>query len=127
VVVGEQTLAALERVVGPDHPYTLIARLNLANACGVSGDLPSSEALGRAALAAISERYGPLHPDAVVCASNLAVTLHEQRNGQGEEEAQTLRARAMEELIDQLGATHQAARACRRWQRLGRSLEVLPT
>ena len=32
ITLDEQTLAALERVLGPDHPDTLTSRNNLANA-----------------------------------------------------------------------------------------------
>ena len=59
----EQTLAARERVLGPDHPDTLRSRNNLATAYRSRAALEEAISLHEQALAARERVLGPDHPD----------------------------------------------------------------
>lgn len=58
----EATLADCERVLGPDHPDTLISRNNLADAHRSAGDLGRAIPLHEATLADCERVLGPDHP-----------------------------------------------------------------
>jgi Tetratricopeptide repeat len=63
---------ARQRVLGPEHPNTLVARGNLAFWTGAAGD-PAAARDQYAALLPVEERVlGPEHPDTLVTRSNLA-------------------------------------------------------
>jgi len=68
----EQTLAARERVLGPDHPDTLQSRNNLANAYWAAGRLDEAISLHEQTLAARERVLGPDHPDTLQSRNNLA-------------------------------------------------------
>ncbi|RSM38071.1 hypothetical protein DMB66_59230, partial [Actinoplanes sp. ATCC 53533] len=60
-----------ERVLGPDHPDTLIVRANLAGWTGEAGDVAAARDQ-YAALLPISERVlGPDHPDTLATRNNV--------------------------------------------------------
>ncbi len=58
----DQTLAALERVLGPDHPSTLASRNNLAIAYVEAGRAAEAIPLFEQTLAARERVLGPDHP-----------------------------------------------------------------
>ena len=68
----EQTLADHERVLGPDHPDTLLSRNNLALAYRAAGRLDEAISLHEQALAARERVLGPDHPDTLRSRNNLA-------------------------------------------------------
>ena len=68
----EQTLAARERVLGPDHPNTLHSRNNLAIAYQDAGRLDEAISLHEQTLAARERVLGPDHPDTLTSRNNLA-------------------------------------------------------
>jgi tetratricopeptide (TPR) repeat protein len=90
ITLHEQTLPALEGVLGPDHPDTLTVRSNLALAYHDAGRTGESITLHEQVLAARERVLGPDHPDTLnsrhALAStyreagriNEAITLHEQ-------------------------------------------------
>jgi len=67
-----QTLAARERVLGPDHPDTLTSRNNLANAYQAAGRTDEAITLHEQNLTARERVLGPDHPDTLTSRNNLA-------------------------------------------------------
>ncbi|MFD0568470.1 tetratricopeptide repeat protein [Kitasatospora gansuensis] len=108
--------------MGPKHPYTLNAMVNLACAYGELGFFDQAEELERSAHAGLCELYGPGHPDALACQVNLAVTLrdHGRLNEGG------LRSEVLVELVQRLGEEHPLTVAARGWRRISRDLEPQP-
>ena len=68
----EQTLADLERVLGPEHPDTLASRNNLANAYRSAGRLPEAITLHEQTLADRQRILGTEHPHTLTYRNNLA-------------------------------------------------------
>ena len=68
----EQMLAEREWVLGPDHPYTLTARNNLAGAYKSAGRFGEAIELFEQVLAERERVLGPDHPDTLTVRSNLA-------------------------------------------------------
>jgi hypothetical protein len=66
------TLAARERILGPDHPHALWSRNNLALALGSLGDHRQAAELHRTILASYERVLGPDHPETVRSRNNLA-------------------------------------------------------
>ena len=64
-----------ERVLGPEHSYTLAARSRLENALYYEGKYAESEAQARAILAIQEKTLGFEHPDTLKARNNLADTL----------------------------------------------------
>ena len=69
----EQTLAARERVLGPDHPDILQSRNNLAIAYRDAGRLEEAITLHEQTLAARERVLGPDHPHTLNSRNNLAI------------------------------------------------------
>ena len=68
----EQMLAEREWVLGPDHPYTLTARNNLAGAYKSAGRLAEAVELFEQVLAEYERVLGSDHPDTLAARNNLA-------------------------------------------------------
>ena len=68
----EQMLAEREWVLGPDHPYTLTARNNLAGAYKSAGRFGEAIELYEQVLAERERVLGPDHPDTLNTRNNLA-------------------------------------------------------
>ena len=68
----EQMLAEREWVLGPDHPYTLTARNNLAGAYKSAGRLAEAVELFERVLAEYERVLGSDHPDTLAARNNLA-------------------------------------------------------
>jgi len=62
ITLYQDTLAARERVLGPDHPDTLSSRNNLAGAYQSAGDLAKAITLYQDTLAASERVLGEEHP-----------------------------------------------------------------
>ena len=73
VAIGDRLVADQERVLGPDHPDTLTARSNLANAYRAAGRLDEAISLHEQALAARERVLGPDHPSTLASRDNLAI------------------------------------------------------
>ena len=69
----EQMLAEREWVLGPDHPYTLTARNNLAGAYKSAGRFGEAIELYEQVLAERERVLGADHPDTLTVRNNLAV------------------------------------------------------
>ncbi|NUS88940.1 MAG: tetratricopeptide repeat protein [Streptomyces sp.] len=72
VAFAERSVAASERLRGPDHPRTLSSRSYLASACRSAGDLDRATPLHERNLADCERVLGPDHPDTLASRSNLA-------------------------------------------------------
>jgi hypothetical protein len=72
IAVNEATLKACESVLGPDHPDTLVSRINLATAYVAAGRAGEAIALNEATLKARESRLGPDHPVTLASRTNLA-------------------------------------------------------
>ena len=68
----EQTLTDRERVLGPDHPDTLITRNNLATAYRDAGRLEEPSPCYEQTLTDRERILGPDHPDTLITRNNLA-------------------------------------------------------
>ncbi|QYC41679.1 Tetratricopeptide repeat protein [Nonomuraea coxensis DSM 45129] len=72
----EATLADCARVLGPDHPHTLVCRTYLAFACREAGDLGRAIPLYEATLADCERLLGADHPDTLMSRNNLSGAYH---------------------------------------------------
>jgi tetratricopeptide (TPR) repeat protein len=72
ITLHEQTLAARERTLGPDHPDTLDSRNNLAIDYQDAGRLNEAITLHEQTLAACERTLGSDHPDTLNSRCNLA-------------------------------------------------------
>ncbi|MGY0058917.1 tetratricopeptide repeat protein [Streptomyces sp. LZ34] len=72
IAFAERSVAASERLRGPDHPRTLSSRSYLASACRSAGDLDRATPLHERNLADCERVLGPDHPDTLASRSNLA-------------------------------------------------------
>ena len=70
-----RTLEAADRVLGPEHPYTLSSVNNLASCLQALGDAAGALPLFRHALAGYERVLGVEHPDTLTCVNNLASCL----------------------------------------------------
>jgi hypothetical protein len=68
----EELLADVLRVLGPDHPYTLAARHNLANWRGQAGDATGAASAIEQVLAEYLRALGPDNPHTVTTRRSLA-------------------------------------------------------
>ena len=72
IAAGEELTADFEQMLGPDHPDTLNARNNLADAYREAGRAARAAFLYEENLAACERRMGPGHPLTLTARSNLA-------------------------------------------------------
>ncbi|HEX3955365.1 MAG TPA: tetratricopeptide repeat protein, partial [Trebonia sp.] len=68
----EELLADQLRILGPDHPHTLITRSNLASWRGTAKDPVGAAAAFQELLADQLRVLGPDHPDTLAARHNLA-------------------------------------------------------
>ncbi|MBL8946495.1 MAG: tetratricopeptide repeat protein, partial [Myxococcales bacterium] len=67
----EQALEIREQILGPEHPTTMNARVELANIRVLEGDVAGGRADLERALAAYERAFGPDHPDVALVLNNL--------------------------------------------------------
>ena len=72
IAIGEELIADLERVLGPDHPDRLSAQDSLAGAYQAAGRAADAIPLLEHILVAQQRVLGPKHPDTLNSQSNLA-------------------------------------------------------
>jgi tetratricopeptide (TPR) repeat protein len=70
-----QTVEAMRRVLGPEHPYLLQTTDELAHTLNKEGRLDEAEKLARETLAIQRRVVGPEHPDAASTAYDLGCIL----------------------------------------------------
>ncbi|SUE28942.1 Uncharacterized protein containing caspase domain [Nocardia farcinica] len=106
----EQTLVERERVLGPDHPDTLAARNNLADAYHSVGRVPETIPLYERILVDSERILGLDHPDTVAACANLATAY---RLGRRLDKAIPLYERTLTEAERILGPDHPDTLAAR--------------
>ncbi len=74
----ERSLAIRERVLGPEHPDTVISLNNLALALHAQGELMAARHLHERALAIRERVRGPEHPSVAVSLNNLGLVVQAQ-------------------------------------------------
>ncbi|MFJ6676143.1 tetratricopeptide repeat protein [Actinosynnema sp. NPDC091369] len=72
IALYTRTTRSRERLHGPDHPYTLASRGNLANAHWAAGDVEQAIPLQEATLVDSERVLGPDHPNTLATRNNLA-------------------------------------------------------
>ena len=121
--LGGEATRQLALHLGEEHPFTLCAEANWANARAELGDLVSVEQGERSCLARLVRTQGAAHPDALACQSNLAVTLRALgRTG----EAQQLHDDAVRDFSRDrnFGGSHPDTVRAEEWQRISHVLEL---
>jgi tetratricopeptide (TPR) repeat protein len=78
--IDRQVLETRERVLGPEHPDTLISITNLGGLYGNQKRYPEAVALFQRALAASEKTLGREHPTTLIVLDNLAIMQAEQKN-----------------------------------------------
>jgi hypothetical protein len=101
--LNEGTLEMRRRVLGPEHPDTLTAALNLAETLWAQGDLASARKLQEEALEARRRLLGPEHPHTLTAMGNLGLTLKRQGDLAG---ARVLEEKTLGGLRRLLGPGH---------------------
>ena len=90
----EQCLVVFRRILGEQHPYTMMTLDNLASALGRQGKLSEARPLQEQVLELNRRLLGEEHPDTIVARGNLALTLRDQ--------GELLKSRPLgEEVLDQ--------------------------
>ena len=67
-----------EKVYGPEHPDTLVARQDLATTLQAEHKYPEAEAEYRDVIGIEQRLIGPEHPDTLTCRNNLAEVLDDE-------------------------------------------------
>jgi tetratricopeptide (TPR) repeat protein len=81
-------LAIESRTLGPEHPYTLLTKSNLADALFEDGNVHEAEKVERETLASMARTLGPDHPGTLQDETTLARTLiREGRYAEAEKNA----------------------------------------
>ncbi|UUU45176.1 FxSxx-COOH system tetratricopeptide repeat protein [Streptomyces sp. NBC_00162] len=99
----QRALATRERVLGPDHPRTLVSRSNLAGAYWSAGDLVRAVPLFERTLEDSERVLGADHPDTLISGNNLA---HAYESAGDLVRAVPLYERTLEDRVRVLGADH---------------------
>ncbi|WP_067171615.1 FxSxx-COOH system tetratricopeptide repeat protein [Microtetraspora niveoalba] len=107
--VALATMTAYQKLLGADHPYTLVAANNLMTYLRGTGRREEALATGEKTLDALRLRLGDRHPFTLSCMVNVA-------NCAGElgrhEQAESLERRALAGLRDTLGFEHPDTLVC---------------
>ena len=128
IEVAEPLLADRERVLGPDHPDTLTARNNLAEAYQAAGRAAEAIPLHERTLADRERVLGPDHPDTLTSRNNLALAY---RDAGRAAEAIPLHERTLADYERTLGPDHPSTLTSRNnlalaYQDAGRAAEAIP-
>lgn len=101
----EQSLALYERVLGPEHPETIISMNNLAGLYRAQGNIAAAYPLYERALEIRERVLGTEHPDTAASLNNLALLYHQQADYTT---ARSLYERALAIRERTLGSEHSA-------------------
>ena len=109
----QRVLEARRRVLGPEHPDTLVSTANLAATLHQLGRAAEADPLQRQVLEASRRVLGPEHPDTLISTANLAATLRQLGRAAEAEplEQQVLEARDRRAKADLAALLHQLRRA----------------
>ena len=128
IAVGEPLLADRERVLGPDHPDTLTARNDLAEAYQAAGRAAEAIPLHERTLADSERVLGPDHPDTLTSRNNLALAYWDAGRAA---EAIPLHQRTLADSERVLGPDHPDTLTSRNnlalaYEDAGRAAEAIP-
>ena len=98
-----QVLEMRKKVLGAEHPYTIISMGNLATTYAAKGDLYEAEHLDVQVLDMRKKLIGEEHPDTLMSMANLAVTYSNQGKWN---EAEQLGVQVLDKRKKLLGAEH---------------------
>jgi tetratricopeptide (TPR) repeat protein len=76
--LNQQTLQLKEKVLGKEHPDTLMSMNNLARSLRQQGKFAEAEAMHRQTLQLQEKLFGKEHPDTLMSMGNLAILLRQQ-------------------------------------------------
>ena len=99
----ERVLETMRRVLGDEHPDTLISMNNLANTLSIRGDHSGAQGLREHVMEAMRHMLGEEHPDTLASMINLAGTL---MNRGDYARARELQEEAVEATRRRLGVEH---------------------
>lgn len=68
-------MAALASALPDDHPWLLLARVNLATDLALGGDPAAARALGEECARKLRARYGDRHPGTLAALTNVALDM----------------------------------------------------
>ncbi len=94
---------ARRRILGEEHPDTLMTMCNLASTLGDQADLPGARAMFEQVLEAFRRIFGEAHPSTLTTMNNLASTLGAQGDLPG---ARAMREQVLEARRRILGEVH---------------------
>jgi hypothetical protein len=121
-VMPQRTKMGGAAALGPAHPYTLAARVNLAVCTAEDGDLAAALQPIDQTATQLGIVLGADHPDTLRCEGNLAIL-----SGRlGLAGSDTMMNRALQRLVARLGTSHPAAEAMREGKFLHRIVEPHP-
>lgn len=103
ITFGKPLAEDLERILGPDHPDTLAALSNLANAYGAVGDIYRAIDLYARTVSTRDQTLGPNNPDTLLSRGNLASAY---RTVGRTSEAISLYEQTLDGLMRVYGPTH---------------------
>lgn len=98
-----RVLDRYEKLVGVDHPYTLISVNNFANLLLDMGDLKGSKALYERAVLGYEKIFGVEHPDTITVVSNFGILLQKMGDLKG---ARVLLENSLNKYEKLLGDNH---------------------
>ncbi|KAL8856213.1 MAG: hypothetical protein Q9178_007178 [Gyalolechia marmorata] len=99
----QKVLEKLRRILGDNHPSTIIAMSNLASTLRIQGQLDETASMQQKVLEKLRRILGDEHPKTILAIGSLANTLHDQgRLG----EAASMQQEVLEKLRRILGDNH---------------------
>ena len=101
--ISRDALDGREKVLGPEHPYTLTSVSNLGSVLESQGKYQEAEAMHRRDLDGSEKVLGPEHPDTLTSVNNLGLVLESQGKYK---EAEAMHRRALEGREKVLGPEH---------------------
>ena len=114
-------LDGLERVLGPEHPYTLAAEMVHGVLLADQKDFAKATDVETRTFGMLARTLGTAHPDTLRCRANLLLT----RRDLGEDTSTDLE-RVIGQLELLLGADHPTVKTLRKKRRLLRALDPQP-
>ena len=116
---AREAVAGLTATLGPEHPYTLSARMNLAICITDTGDVAEAREVLRLRSSRILRVFGPEHPNAMRCEANVALMDREL----GDKTADVRLATLRERLIERTNERHPVVSALQRRRYLYRIID----
>jgi hypothetical protein len=111
-------------VLGPAHPYLLIAQMSAATGQLRVGLIDEAYSLDREVQRLLSEQLGERHPATLAAEVNLALSARERKDGP---QARAELPRAQDRCVEILGPNHPYTLAAQEVRRIDVDIELQPT